>query len=389
MPPRFRTSSTASCKRQRRTGRTAVHDRRRTSSWASGERASRTPVRFDVSPWTVLKIVLTLLVLFGLWEIRVVMVIIFLTLILVAALRPGVDWLESRGFNRVLASGVAVVGVVVILGGALFLLASPLVDQFQNLVQGRLPKLIERFSAWYRQEPHSSQVIVDVQKVVDTLVQQLQSAAGQVLTYVSSLVDIVVAMVAVLVLAFYTLADRSRLLGKLVLFVPSEHRAQVEQGVEHVEIKLGQWLRGQLVLCVVMAILVSVAALLIGVPAWAAVGILAGVFELVPYVGPLLTAVTMILMAATADTNPLLKMALALSVYVVLQFLEGHVLVPKVMQRALGISPALVILAVLVGAHLGHLLGTILAIPIAAVIEAVVEVWPVVQRSGIGEEAPP
>lgn len=340
-------------------------------------------VRLDVSPWTVVKVVLTLLAMLAVWQVRKVLVIGFVTLIVVAALSPLVKRLAGRSKTRVVASAVVVLGVVTFFGGTMYLLAAPLLEQFLNLVQGRLPRLMDQFSTWYQHQASPSQQVFNVQQLISVVNNYLQTYTSYVVWYVTSAIDLIVVATTVLVLAFYVLADGESLLRRCLAVVPREHRRDVRHAVEVTGDKLGQWLRGQFVLCAVMAVLVSLAGFLIGIPAFGAVGILAGIFEMIPYVGPVLTAATMVLMSATADEAPALKMGLAMIVYSVLQFIEGHVLVPKIMQRAIGLSPVLVILALLAGAELAGIVGVILAIPAAAVIEALIESWPT-QGYGLG-----
>jgi predicted PurR-regulated permease PerM len=158
-----------------------------------------------------------------------------------------------------------------------------------------------------------------------------------------------------------------------------------------IETRLGGWVRGQLILMGAVAVATSVAYGLLGLESWILLGVVAGLAEAIPIIGPLLGAVPALIVAATV--SPELVVAVA-AVYLVIQVVEGNVLVPYVMRNSIGISPFLIIVSLLIGAGIGGIPGAFLAVPVAAAIEVVLErlqarVVPVAQEPAGSDERGP
>ena len=145
--------------------------------------------------------------------------------------------------------------------------------------------------------------------------------------------------------------------------MPRDRRKRARDVWNAAETRLGMWVRGQLILMASIGVATSVAYTLLGVPASLLLGLFAALAEAIPIVGPLIGAIPAVLVAATV--SPQLALVVA-GVYVVIQLVEGNVLVPLVMRNTIGISPFLVILSVLIGGAAGGFAGALLAVPIAA-----------------------
>jgi len=153
-------------------------------------------------------------------------------------------------------------------------------------------------------------------------------------------------------------------------FLPADRRAGVRDGWNEVEARLGQWARGQLVLMAAIGIGTGIAYSLLGLPAALLLGLIAALTEVIPIVGPLIGAIPAVLVATTISPQ---AVVLTLGIYLILQLIEGNILVPIVMRNTVGISPFLVILSVLAGAAAGGFIGALLAVPIAATAEILLE----------------
>ena len=169
---------------------------------------------------------------------------------------------------------------------------------------------------------------------------------------------------------YFWLTEHARLQRYALAFVPQPRRKRARDVWNAAETRLGMWVRGQLILMGTIGIGTAVAYTLLGVPAGILLGLIAALAEAIPIVGPLLGAIPAVLVAATV--SPELALAVA-GVYLVLQLIEGNVLVPLVMRNTTGISPFLVILSVLVGGAAGGFIGALLAVPIAAAGEVIIE----------------
>ena len=185
-----------------------------------------------------------------------------------------------------------------------------------------------------------------------------------------SAAEALVSVTTVLALVFFWLVEHAILQRYALAFVPAERRRGVHRAWDEVEERLGQWVRGELVLMATMGLATGVTYSILGLPAALLLGLIAGVMEAIPMVGPLLGAIPAIVVAATQ--SPELALVVA-GVYVVLQAIEGNVLVPIVMRNAIGLSPFLVLVSILTGGAVAGIPGAILAVPIAATVEVVLE----------------
>ena len=177
-------------------------------------------------------------------------------------------------------------------------------------------------------------------------------------------------VITILVLAFYLMVDGDSLVGLFVRMFAPENRTQVRDACQRVTAKVSAWLGGQLLLGTIIGTTAAIGLFLMGVPFFYVLALIAGVGELIPIVGPILSAVPAIAVALSV------KPALALGVIVFFfaqQQLENHILVPKIMQRQVGISPVGVIVALLIGGSLLGVLGAILAVPTAAILQVLFE----------------
>ena len=178
------------------------------------------------------------------------------------------------------------------------------------------------------------------------------------------------ALLTLLTVVYFWLTEHARLQRYILAFVPRERRTRRHAAWNAAETRLGLWVRGELILMGAIGLGTSVAYTLLGVPAALLLGLFAALAEAIPIVGPLIGAIPAVLVAATV--SPQLALVVA-GVYLVLQLIEGNVLVPLVMRNTIGISPFLVILSVLIGGAAGGFAGALLAVPIAAVGEILIE----------------
>jgi predicted PurR-regulated permease PerM len=175
---------------------------------------------------------------------------------------------------------------------------------------------------------------------------------------------------AILVLAFYWTLDGERLIRTGMMRFPVERRESWYELIAEMETKVGAYIRGLSILSLVVGVMSTIAYVLIGLPSALVLGLLAGVFEAVPVVGPLLGAILPILIALTVDPSKVIWVVVAT---VVIQQAEGQFLVPRVMDKAVGVSPIVTILAILAFSTLFGLPGAVLAIPLAALIQILLD----------------
>ncbi|MGL4651621.1 MAG: AI-2E family transporter, partial [Caldilineaceae bacterium] len=210
----------------------------------------------------------------------------------------------------------------------------------------------------------------DLQRLSRIVLNTMDTGEAQAspLLVISRMGTVVFYMLAVFGLGYYLTLDRERVVGSLLTRLPAPRRERVRGFVDEVESSVGRFVRGQLVLSGVVGVASLVAYWLIGLPYVLALGAIAAVLEAVPMIGPVLTAIPAGILAATLGPQQVLYVLIAL---VVIQVVESNVLVPRIMDKAVGVSPLVSILALTFFGMLFGLSGAMLAIPLAAVIQLV------------------
>jgi predicted PurR-regulated permease PerM len=305
-----------------------------------------------------------------------VVLVVIVSILLAAGLEPVVGWLRGRtGLSRS-ATTLLVYAVFAGLVALLVLLVVPAAASQLNDLSARLPHLLAEVRAWTSTlEPRF--IANGLTEAVDAIAAALRDpqaaeADPEDLVTVGLLVaDALVTMVTVLTLVFFWLNGHQRIQRFALALLPAHHRAGVRRGWNEVETRLGLWVRGQLVLMGSIFLATTAAYLLLGLPNALLLGLIAGVAELIPILGPLLGAIPALIVAAVTG-RPELVVLVAI-VYLVIQVVEGNVLVPMVMRRTIGLPPFLVLVSLVVGATVGGLVGALLAIPLVAAAVVVLE----------------
>jgi predicted PurR-regulated permease PerM len=196
------------------------------------------------------------------------------------------------------------------------------------------------------------------------------NAVGTMLIAISSLIGGVFGAITILILSFYLLIEAQTMFDYLIRFVPAAHRAGVATAAREAVGKVSAWLRAQFVLAGVMGTFAAVGLWWLGVPYFYVIALVAAIGETIPVIGPIIGGITAVAVALTVSA----KLAVTVGIYfLILHQLEANVLVPKIMERRVGVSPVAVIIALLIGGELYGLIGAILAIPTAAILSVAIE----------------
>jgi predicted PurR-regulated permease PerM len=301
-----------------------------------------------------------------------VLLLIFLAVLFGAALEPVIGAIRDRtGVRRgiaILVVYAGFLGVVAVL--AIFIVPAAISELGPAL--GRLPGFLETVRA-STANLRPAAVAQGVSVLLDAAENLLKPAPPNAQVLVDASLAFAAAGAAILTLAFlvfFWLTERPRLQRYALAFLPLNRREGVRDGWNEVEARLGLWVRGQLVLMGTLGLATGVAYSLIGLPGSLLLAVWAAIAEVVPMVGPLIGAVPALLTATTISPETVL---VTLAVYIVLQLVEGNVLVPIVMRNAVGLSPFLVLVSILVGWTVGGPLGAVVAVPLVAGIEVVLE----------------
>jgi len=329
----------------------------------------------DLSILTILKFFLVVIALFFLYLIKEVLAILFVSLILASAVDPWVDALEKIKFPRWLSILLIYIGLILIVFSAIYLIIPPIVQQFNQLAEN-FPQYSERIGNTFQQLKDFSAehgLLQNFDQGIVTLKDNLSGIAGSVFSTVSGIFGGIISFFIVLVITFYMTVEESAMKRTLTFILPDKFQPFTMQLINKVQRKIGSWLKGQMLLSLIVGIMVYIGLLILGVNYALLLALIAAIGEFIPYVGPALSAIPAIFLAFTQSP---IKALLVLILFVVVQQLENHILVPKVMQKAVGLNPIISIVALLVGAKIGGFVGIVLAIPVATAVSVVVrELW--------------
>ena len=301
---------------------------------------------------------------------RDVFLLVFLAVLFGAALEPLIGAIRDRiGIGRGLAILIVYACFIALVAFVAIVVFPAAVTELGPAV-GRLPGFLETVRAG-TSNLRPTAVAQGISALIDSAEGLLQPRPPSATVVVDASIAVGSAAAAVLTLlflVFFWLTERPRLQRYVLAFLPLDRREGARDGWNDVEARLGAWVRGELILMAAIGVATGAAYTLIGLPAALLLAVIAAVAEVVPMVGPLIGAVPAILIATTVSPQ---TAVLTLVVYVVLQLVEGNILVPIVMRNSVGLSPFLVLVSLLVGWTVGGPLGAIVAVPLVAGVEAI------------------
>lgn len=317
---------------------------------------------------------LTVALVWLLYLVRDTLLLIYVAGLIAVGLFPAVDRIERQRLVRriqlprwaaILSVYIALLAVIVVFAS---LMVPPLATQARDFLMAA-PDLLSRAQQWL-----IGQGILSREITFSEAVSQTPVAGTDVVTTVVSavwgFVGGVFGLVTILIVAFYLLVDAENIVRALVRMFPRPERARVRDAFRRAGEKVSAWLAGQLLLGAIIGSTAAIGLWILGVPYFYVLALIAGIGELIPIVGPLLAAIPAIAVAFSVSPAT----ALGVAVFFFLQQqVENHVLVPKVMSRQVGISPVLVIMALLLGGSLLGLVGAILAVPTAAILQVLLQ----------------
>ena len=304
-----------------------------------------------ISTRTILIILTSILVLWLVTQISSILLSVFVALILTLGLNPLVDWLTERKLSRTLAVTLTYIFFLGLVVG-LFAMALP-------LIVGQLQKLIERLPFYV-----SSISIPGLEEFggqfLETLVSEISRATGDVVKVTLSLFSNAFSVVTVLVLTFYFLLDYPNLKEKFLGLYTRDSKKRVVDLIGEIENKLGGWVRGQLSLMLIVGLASFVGLTLLRIDYALSLAVIAGLLEIVPMIGPIVSFVPAVIVASAVSP---LSVVLVAVLYILIQQLESNFVVPKVMEKAVGFSPIVTLIAIMIGGKLFGFLGALLSIP--------------------------
>ena len=332
---------------------------------------------------TIVAVAIVVLAL-ALWKIRIVIALLFLGFVIASAMRPTVEGLHRRAHvPRSVGVVLHYLGFLAAIGLFLYLIVPVAITQIDHAI-GTVPT---SQSQLHHAAVHSHGIRHEILSAVDKRLRQLPSGTSLLhpaITVTRTVLEIVVGILFMFAVGAYWIFERDATIGLIQSLVPRKHRRVTRDTWVLIDMKLGAFVRGQFVLVVIVATVLSFAFWLDGEPYWLLIGVFAGLVELIPIVGPLAAGAVAIGAGLTVSWVVALGAGIAV---LVLRQLQDYVIAPRVMGHAVGLSPLVVLVSVVA---VGYLLGPIwvlIATPIAAVVATLVDVV-VRGRDPSEEEAP-
>lgn len=334
--------------------------------------------------WTFRRIIVATLALVGiglgfwlLYRFYQVLFILFVAIILGTIIRPIATWLNRRGLSKVGGLVVVYILLFALLAGFLLLLFPLVFDQGSAIVKG-IPDYYQQLRTWVELSPNQlinsiSQFLPDVIPGTGIVIQsdlEMLASAELALSYLSSIFNVFFITLVTLLLSFHWTLNGQRTIESLLVLFPKNQRENHSEMIAAIESKIGYFIAGQGALCLVVGVLAIIGYTAIGLPNAFVLGIIAGAFEAVPMIGPTLGAIPAGLIAFSVSPPTLIWVII---ITVIIQIAENNLLVPRIMNKAVGVNPFVSLLAIFAFSSLFGLVGALMAIPMAAIIQLVLD----------------
>ncbi len=327
-------------------------------------------IKINVATGTIVKGVFVVALALALYYLRDIALLVMTSVVIASAIEPGTKWLIRRKFPRTLSVLLIYVAVVSVLGVLFYGLVPPILNDTASFID-KVPQYIESNSSAVIGQFLPADVSLDGLSEHFSLTEIINSSTATLRGYAEGGAGLVgrvfggiLALVIVIVLSFYFAAQEDGVGEFLRVIVPDKHEEYVVSLWKRSQAKIGLWMQGQFLLGILVGVLTYLGLTILGVEHALLLGLLAGVFELVPLFGIVLSAIPAVLVGFGQEGITLTLLIIGL--YTIIHQFESHLIYPLVVNKVIGVSPALVIIALLVGAELAGFIGAILAVPISA-----------------------
>ena len=317
----------------------------------------------------------------ALWKLRLVLALLFFAVIIAASMRPGIEWLKRHGVPRGVGLLLHYLGLFALVGLFLWIVVPRAVDQVQSALGADTKAQI------HREAKRSKGIKHTILTAIDNRLRHLPKAGKLVhpaTTVTVKAFEVLLGIFFTLATAAYWIFERERAVDFVASLLPRPKRKKMRDTWDLIDLKLGAFVRGQLLLILLVGTVLSLAFMTIGEPYWILVGAFAGIVEIVPVIGPLAAGALAIGVGFTDSWHTALAAGLCV---LGVRLVEDYLVVPRVLGDAVGLSPLLVLVSVTAVGILFGGFAVILAVPIAAVLVTLLDVI-VLDKDPAEEDAP-
>lgn len=330
------------------------------------------PINISITSGTIIKAIAIFVLLYFLYLIGDILILFFVSLVFSSALDPWVDQLKKKKIPRSLSVLLIYFIVFAFLGTAIYLITPPIINEV-NGISKNLPQYFESLSSKFSVLQDLSLkygLLNNTAGSFDVFTGYLQNTASGVLFTLFNIFGGIFSFVLILVLTFYMVVEESAMKKLVWSLAPDKHQAYLMHLINRMQLKMGYWLRGQLIIALSLAVMSYIGLEILGVNYALVLALLVGFFSFIPYMGAILGAIPAIFIAFTQ--SPLLA-ALSVILFYIIHFIEGNFLQPKIMQKAVGLNPIISILAILAGFKLAGMIGAVLSIPVVTALSVFIK----------------
>lgn len=302
----------------------------------------------------------------------------FIALIISYLLHPIVNLLHGRGIPR----SLAVLLIYILFFGTLTIItinALPMLIKQTKELGENLPNMFKQFELWIDgldniRHDHTNPLPDSFQDGIDSTIEDLEYRISlgfqNSLGIISNTIGILFTIFLVPFVAFYMLKDYKLLEKAIITFVPKKSRKEMIRLARDIDEALGNYIRGQLIVCTIIGTLAYIGYLIIDLPYALLLASIVGITNIIPYLGPFIGATPAVIVGFTVSW----KLGLSvLTVNIIIQIIEGNIVSPQIVGRKLHIHPLFIIMALLLGGQIGGIAGLILAVPTFAIIKVIVQ----------------
>jgi len=329
----------------------------------------------SITAGTIVKGLAILLGAWVLWILRDLLMIIVTSVILASSIEPGIKFLSKFSIPRIPAVLVTYLAVAGLLVGLIFAFVPPIVNEADEITRN-LPGMLQTLDKNVLGDKGILTSMLEVGSSTNVELSNLfggasEAGASNAFSAVGTIFTGVFSFVLIVVLSFYFAVQEKGIENFLRIIIPFGDEEYAINLWERSRAKIGKWMQGQLLLAVLIFVLVYLGLTIFSVPYAMSLALLAGVLEIIPVFGPILSAIPGVILAFTVG-GPTLALIVA-GFYLLVQQFESHLIYPLVVRKVVGVPPILVILALIVGVELGGVLGVLISVPVAAALMELVE----------------
>lgn len=324
----------------------------------------------SITGGTIAKAIIIGFLFYLLFWVRDILLVVLMAIVVASAVDPAIKWFAKFKFKRIVGAILVYLAIILMLSGIIIFFI-PNVLQEASSYLNKLPSDFNLGDLWSPIKESSLGTFapnLPVKEVVDQI-QTYVNGAGTgdgFFKIASAIFGGFFSFILIIVLSFYLSVQEDGVGNFLRTIVPLKNRSYVVDLWKRSQAKIGLWLQGQILLALMVGIMSYLGLAVLGIPHALLLAVLAGMFEIIPVFGPILSSIPAILIGSVeGGINGGL---LVLGLYVLIQQFENHLLYPLVVRKVVGISPVLVILSLVVGWNLAGFLGFLLAIPVSAVV---------------------